>query len=164
MEEDNDLEVINSILEMEDLCKKTLEKICQLINNFKDSGSVEEGEMEKLGTAKESIKNRLNCLPEPQMKMLREFVLNGDAQNVRLWLKNHGDQLERCKVELDETKDLNLNFDEYQKRFPKLNVPKYDSEPLEQYLGRLRDFMQITWKEPAKKNREKEQRSLIDWM
>ncbi|PON85007.1 hypothetical protein TorRG33x02_192590 [Trema orientale] len=59
---------------------------------------------------------------------------------------------------------LSKRLDEFEEKFRKYNVPKLgDSDSLLGYTKNLREFMKI-WKEEGGEGREKEEKSLIEWL
>ncbi|PON84965.1 hypothetical protein TorRG33x02_192170 [Trema orientale] len=128
------------------------------LSQFKDSGSVGVDEIEYLQEACEELRRR--------------YSRHKDGKSRKPSSRNNKQERERLMSEKKTLKTNIENFDAhldvFEKKFRKYNVPKRfqttNKQPLKPYLERVQEFMKITWRKEAEKNREKEQRSLFEWM
>ena len=144
--------------ELEISMKKVIRRIREL-NQYKDSGSVKLFEIEHLQEIGEKLRKQL-------AKILRQYKDQGNGKHSSKKEKERFNSLiESTKTEIET---LNSSLDVYEDRFRKYNVPKRvettSDKPLKPYLERLEEYMKITWRKEAEKNRDKKQRSLIEWM
>ncbi|PON74056.1 hypothetical protein TorRG33x02_248330 [Trema orientale] len=141
------------------------------LNMFKDSGSVKVGEIEQLQEAGEELRKSYEDPNGKLAKILRDYSRYKDRENRKPSKKNK-QELKRLMMEMEaqktEVETLYASLDVHEERFRKFNVPKRfrtaSEQPLKLYLESLQEFMKTTWRKEAEKNREKEKRSLIEWM
>ncbi|KAM6562313.1 hypothetical protein CsatB_022311 [Cannabis sativa] len=131
--------------------KKLIKRLKEL-DRFKHSGSVREGEIEKL---------------QEYIKTLETHVVNlkPHSNKSRKKLNRLVADIKSLKIEIKKRNEVLDNFEE---RFSKYNVPKrYENghkQPLKGYVVRLQEYMEITWRKEAKKNREKGHWNLFEMM
>ncbi|PON41759.1 hypothetical protein PanWU01x14_287290 [Parasponia andersonii] len=122
------------------------------LNQFKDSGSVRVGQIERLQEMGEQIRKSY----EDRKPSSR----NNKQARKRLTL-----EMEALKMKIEA---FDASLDVYEEKFRKYNVPRRfqmkDKPPLKTYQEQLQEFMKTNWRKEAEKSREKEQRSLIEWM
>ncbi|PON41735.1 hypothetical protein PanWU01x14_287050 [Parasponia andersonii] len=165
-----ELGVATMTLELEISIKNAIRRFEEL-NLFKDSGSVKVGEIEQLQEAGEELRKSYEDPNGKLAKILRDYSRYKDGENRKPSKKNK-QELERLMVEMEaqktEVETLYASLDVHEERFRKFNVPKRfqmaSEQPLKLYLESLQEFMKTTWRKESEKNREKEKRSLIEWM
>ncbi|PON84943.1 hypothetical protein TorRG33x02_191950 [Trema orientale] len=157
--------------ELEISIKDIIRRI-QELDQFKGSGSAKVGEIEQLQEAGEEIRKSYEDPDGKFAKILRDYSRCKESENRKPLSRKNKQEHKRLMVEMEASKieieTLDASLDVYERRFRKFNVPKRVptalEQPLEPYLGQLREFMKITWRREAEKDREKERRSLIEWM
>ncbi|PON41762.1 hypothetical protein PanWU01x14_287320, partial [Parasponia andersonii] len=131
------------------------------VSQFKDSGSVRVGEIEYLQDAGEELRRRY----EGPNGILRRYSWYNDGENSKRKRERLMSEMKTLKTNIE---NFDAHLDVFEKKFLKYNVPKRfqttNKQPLKPYLERLQEFMKITWRKEAEKKREKEQRSLFEWM
>ncbi|PON69149.1 hypothetical protein TorRG33x02_259760 [Trema orientale] len=151
---------------------KNVIKRSKELNEFKDSGSVKEGEMERLQVAVEELRRSYEDADGENAKILREYYSYKDREKRKRLSGKEKLQLKRLMADMESRKneidDTCASLGAFEAKFRKYNVPKRlrmaPEQPLKPYLGRLREFMKSTWREESEKSREKEQRSLLECM
>ncbi|KAM6591823.1 hypothetical protein CsatA_014428 [Cannabis sativa] len=150
-------------LEVHDLWKKLITRLKEF-DNYKRSGSVKEGEIEKLqekglrlqgGLFENLSKLNEECLkPHSKKKITNVKQLNrvvADIESLKIDMKRQIEYLDKCE-----------------ERFQKYNIPKrYQNktkQPLNIYVQRLNEFMESTWRKQTKMSRAKGYFNLIELM
>ncbi|PON54632.1 hypothetical protein PanWU01x14_193730 [Parasponia andersonii] len=146
---------------------KNVIKRSKELNEFEDSGSVKEGEIERLQLAVEELRRSYEDANGENAKILRAYYSYKDRQKRRRLSEKEKRQLKRLMVDMESRKkeidDMYASMGAFEEKFRKYNVPKR-FQPLKPYLGRLQEFMKSTWREESEKSRKKEQRSLLECM
>ncbi|EXB58322.1 hypothetical protein L484_015656 [Morus notabilis] len=169
-------EAVTLITELESSFKHVAQRLNQM-KQYKDSGSVKFEDLEILKILEETtrktqetffaelsqlLKDILDCLQNPKIrKASHRTYTSHDIKSV----------MEKIKMSSTGLQSMLQIVDKLEEKFLKYNVPKRNAidrstsgTSFDRHLERLREFMQVTWKERAEKCRRKEHRSLIEWM
>ena len=102
----------------------------------------------------------------PECKSVRVSA----SEQLKIAEKNFktGEEFKSSKKTLEkmmkQTQEILKHLDEFEEKLLKYSLPHLDeSESLEMYLEKLKEFMK-TWKQEAEKGRVKGEKSLIDWL
>ncbi|KAM6552228.1 hypothetical protein CsatB_002036 [Cannabis sativa] len=147
-------------MEMEiEISKKKLIKRLQELDKFKHNGSVREGEIELLQEkSTKFLKSENGSSSNSSKKNTKKKNKNINAKEVLMKLNTIRDYIKRENEFLDKCEE----------RFQKYNIPKrYQNghkQPLKDYIMRLEEFMEITWRKESKKKRAKGYCNLLELM
>ena len=153
-----ELEVAAMVRELKTSIKNVIKRIKDLIDQYKDSGSINAGDIEHLQKKGEELRKSYEDPSGELAKIIRQYAKKKNRERLKV-------EIESKKIEI---KNLDESLDVLEAKFCKYNVPKRfqmnSEQPLKRYLENLHKFMKITWRKEAEKNRVKKQRSLIEWM
>ncbi|KAM6575842.1 hypothetical protein CsatA_024169 [Cannabis sativa] len=120
-----------------DTSRKNLIRRLKELDQFKHSGSVQKDEIE-------NFQKFIKTLEQDSKKKKKKRSVN------------ESEKIESLKIVI---KTLNKNLDKCEERFRKYNIPKRyrngQKQPLKDYIQRLQEFMEITWRKETKNKREK---------
>ncbi|EXB58315.1 hypothetical protein L484_015649 [Morus notabilis] len=169
-------EVITMIMELESYFKQVAQRLSEM-KQYKDSGSLGFGELGHLNIVEEETRKAQETVCEDLSKLMKEQPdpqQNPKIRNATRRMYTSRDMkfaMAKIKMSMAGLQGVQETLDLLEERLRKYNVPKLDAidrskstESFDQYLERLREFMQVTWKDKAEKCRRKEHRSLTGWI